>query len=181
MYPVSHFLVPLLLLTAYTVARVGRLPRGGTVLVLLFATQLPDLIDKPLAWTFGILPSGRMLAHSLVVAVPAVVVLAYVAHRRGYGAENTVFAFGYFSHLVGDHYPVLYLGRDYYFFPNMFWPLMAPNPDLEPSFAANAPDLGLMMIVLAGVVVFVCLYALVDSYRRIDAHRGELHERTRLR
>lgn len=170
MDPVSHFLVPLLLLTAYTAARDGRLPRGGTILALLFATQLPDLVDKPLAWTFGVLPSGRMLAHSLVVAVPAVVTLVYVAHRRGYGALGTVFAFGYFSHLVGDYYPVLYLGRDYYFFPNMFWPLMAPNPDpVEPSFAANVPDPGFMTIVLTVFVVLVSLYALVDSYRRIGA------------
>lgn len=108
-----------------------------------------------------------MLAHSLVVAVPIVTGIAYVAYRRGYGVPGIVFAFGYVSHLVGDHYPVLSLGRDYYFFPNMFWPLMSANPDLEPSFAANMPDPGLAMIASVGGIALVCLYALVDSYRRI--------------
>lgn len=167
MNPLAHFLVAFLPLAAYCFARYGRLPRGGLVLLLLFATLLPDLIDKPLAWAFGVIPSGRMLAHSLVIAVPIVTAIAYVAYRRGYGVLGIVFAFGYFSHLVGDHYSVLYLGRDYYFFPNMFWPLMSANPDHEPSFAAHMPEPGLAMIVSIGVIALVCLYALVDSYRRI--------------
>lgn len=65
-----------------------------------------------------------------------------------------MFAFGYLSHLTSDVYPVLYLGREYYFFPNLFWPLMDANPDLESSFAANMPYSGLKMIVSAAVIAF---------------------------
>lgn len=164
--PLNHFLVAFLPLTVYTLIRYRRPPTGVAILVLLFATQLPDLIDKPLAWTFGILPSGRMLAHSLVLAVPIVITLVSVTHRRGYGALGNVFAVGYLSHLVGDFYPALFLGRDYYFFPNMFWPLLAANPDPEPSFAANLPAIGIPLLVSVGFLVFVFVYTLTDSYRR---------------
>lgn len=166
--PLNHFLGAFLPLTVYTLVRYRRPPTGTAILVLLFATQLPDLVDKPLAWTFGILPSGRMLAHSLVLAVPIVTALVYVAHRQGYGALGSVFAFGYLSHLVADFYPALFLGRDYYFFPNMFWPLMAANPDSEPSFAANLPEIGIPLLVSAGFLALVFVYALVDRYRRRD-------------
>lgn len=168
MYPPEHFLVAFLPVTVYTLVRYRRPPTGVAILVLLFATQLPDLVDKPLAWTFGVIPSGRMLAHSLVIAVPVVIAVVYVAHRRGYGALGNTFAVGYFAHLAGDFYPVLSLGRDYYFFPNLFWPLMAANPDEAPSFAANMPDPGLELIVSAGVIALVCAYALADSYRRMS-------------
>lgn len=168
MNPLNHFLVAFLPLAVYTFVRYRRLPTGAAILVLFFATQLPDLIDKPLAWTFGIFPSGRMLAHSLVLAIPIVTALVYVTHRWGYGALGTMFAVGYFSHLATDFYPALFLGRDYYYFPNMFWPLLAANPDHEPSFAANLPDIGIPLLVSAGFVALVFVYAFIDCYRRID-------------
>jgi hypothetical protein len=167
MDPVGHFLIAFLPLIVYTFARYRQPPTGIVILVLLFATQLPDLIDKPLAWTFGILPSGRMVAHSLVIAVPFVVAVVFLARQRGYGDLGIVFAVGYLSHLAADFYPVIFLGRDYYFFPNTFWPLLTANPDSEPSFAAHLPDMGLATIITVGFVVLICLYALVDSYRRI--------------
>jgi hypothetical protein len=167
MDPAGHFLIVFLPWVIYNVARYQQPPSGIAILVLLFATQLPDLIDKPLAWTFGILPSGRMVAHSLVIAIPFVVAVVLLARQRGYGDLGIVFAVGYLSHLAADFYPVMFLGRDYYFFPNMFWPLMTANPDHEPSFAAHLPDMGLATIVTVGFVVLIGLYALVDSYRRI--------------
>lgn len=51
-----------------TLVRERRLPNAKHTVVPLYATQLPDLIDKPLAWSVGILPTGRSLAHSLLTA-----------------------------------------------------------------------------------------------------------------
>lgn len=166
MYPAEHFLFALTPLTVYTLARWRRLPSGPMVLLLLVATQLPDVIDKPLAWTLAILPSGRMLAHSVVVSLPILSVLVLLAARRGYGQGAVVFSAGYLSHIVSDFYPILRYGTDYYFFPNLFWPLMTANPDRTASFAAHSPDSLLSLLVPFIVFGLAGSYCLVSVYRR---------------
>ncbi|MFB6224818.1 MAG: metal-dependent hydrolase [Haloarcula sp.] len=168
MYPAGHFLLAAVPLTAYTVARWRRLPSGPMVLLLLVATQLPDIIDKPLAWTFAILPSGRMLAHSLVVSLPVLTVIVLLAVRRGYGRYAVVFSAGYLSHIAGDFYPIVRLGTEYYFFPNLFWPLLTANPDRTPSFAAHSPDSLLSLTVPLIVFGLAVSYSLMTVYRRGD-------------
>lgn len=49
MMPWGHFAVAFLPYLAYRLLRHRDLPPRRNVLFLLFATQLPDLIDKPLA------------------------------------------------------------------------------------------------------------------------------------
>jgi membrane-bound metal-dependent hydrolase YbcI (DUF457 family) len=80
----------------------GRQPRWREVVILAFATQLPDLIDKPFAWTVPLLPSGRSLAHSLLVAVPLVVCAMVYARHRERVELGAVFGIGYLSHLLAD-------------------------------------------------------------------------------
>ena len=174
MYPAGHFLLAAIPLTIYTVARWRRLPSGPMVLLLLVATQLPDVIDKPLAWTLAILPSGRMLAHSLVVSLPVLTILVLLAARRGYGRYAVVFSAAYLSHIAGDFYPVVRLGTDYYFFPNMFWPLLAANPDRTPSFAAHSPDSLLSLAVPLVVFGLAVSYSFVTVYRRYEHVRAEI-------
>ncbi|MDS0221654.1 metal-dependent hydrolase [Haloarcula sp. S1AR25-5A] len=174
MYPEGHFLLAAVPLTAYTVARWRRLPSGPMVLLLLVATQLPDIIDKPLAWTFAILPSGRMLAHSLVVCLPLLSVLVLLAARRGYGQQAVVFSAAYLSHIAGDFYPVLRLGTEYYFFPNLFWPLLPANPDREASFAAHAPDSLFSLLVPLVVLGLAASYSVIAVYRRRERHLSEV-------
>lgn len=88
---------------AYLAARPRALVRADryAILAALAGSQFPDLIDKPLAWVFGVLPSGRSLAHSLfALAVVCTAVYAFFHVRRrevGLG-----FAVGYLTHLVGD-------------------------------------------------------------------------------
>ncbi|WP_077067789.1 metal-dependent hydrolase [Haloarcula rubripromontorii] len=168
MYPAGHFLLAAVPLTVYTVAQWRRLPSGPMVLLLLVATQLPDVIDKPLAWTFAILPSGRMLAHSLVVSLPLLTGVVLLAARWGYVRYAVVFSAGYLSHIAGDFYPILRLGTEYYFFPNLFWPLLAANPDRTPSFAAHSPDSLLSLAVPMAVFGLAVSYSLVTLYRRDD-------------
>jgi hypothetical protein len=173
-YPEGHFLLAAVPLTAYTVARWRRLPSGPMVLLLLVATQLPDVIDKPLAWTFAVLPSGRMLAHSLVVSLPVLSVLVLAAARRGYGRYAVVFSAAYLSHIAGDFYPLLRLGTNYYFFPNLFWPLLPANPDRTPSFAAHAPESPLSLLVPLVVFGLAASYSVVAVYRRRDRRLSEV-------
>lgn len=77
-------------------------PGGPAALVLLLSTLLPDVVDKPLSWHFGLFPSGFSVAHSVFVAVPVIAAVVIGARRRGRGELGSAFAVGYASHLVGD-------------------------------------------------------------------------------
>ena len=57
MWPWGHLVFGYLL---YLLVR-PRAWRNGdrfAVIVLMIGTQVPDIVDKPLAWWFGVLPSG---------------------------------------------------------------------------------------------------------------------------
>jgi membrane-bound metal-dependent hydrolase YbcI (DUF457 family) len=153
-------------MTAYSLARYHRLPAGSTILLLLVATQLPDIIDKPLAWSFNIIPSGRMLAHSLVITAPALL-LIYILGRRTHKAHlAAIFSLGYLSHLLGDFYLIFVFGREYYFFPNLFWPILPANPDMMPSFAAHAPGSVTQVVLTVTGFSVVCGYVILDLSRK---------------
>ena len=102
MWPWGHLAVGYVLYSLGTRARTGESPDGWNVVALAIGTQFPDLVDKPLAWWLGVLPGGRTLAHSLLVAVPLVVLVAALARRYDAGPRATAFAVGYLSHLAGD-------------------------------------------------------------------------------
>jgi hypothetical protein len=166
--PLQHFAVVALPVTVYSLVRYRRLPTGYTVLILLVATQLPDIIDKPLAWTFGVLPSGRMLAHSIVISGPVLSTLCLLGIYLRKFEYTGLFAVAYLSHIVEDFYPILWQGRSYYFFPNLFWPALPANPDRNPSFGAHAPpSLVVVLITLAGFGL-VTGYVAFDLYHRRD-------------
>ncbi|PSP22600.1 metal-dependent hydrolase [Halobacteriales archaeon QH_10_65_19] len=108
MWPWGHLAVAYLLSTGYVRARFDRPIRGGPVLWLALDSQLPDLVDKPLAWYVRTLPTGRSLAHSLLVVVP-LAVLAYVLARRvGRRESGAVFGIGVLSHVLSDALPALW-------------------------------------------------------------------------
>ena len=102
MWPWEHLAFGYVLYSGYTRLRHGRRPERGPVVALVVATQLPDLIDKPLAWTFDVLPTGRSLGHSVFVAGAFLGVVALLARRRGAPAFGPAVAVGYLSHLLGD-------------------------------------------------------------------------------
>lgn len=108
----------------------GRGPANREAVAVAVGTQLPDLVDKPLAWEFGLLPSGVSLAHSIFVALPVSALAIVVARRRGAQPLGTAFGVGYLSHIVGDGlYPLLVTGEtsvDY-----MLWPLVPAHSGYE--------------------------------------------------
>jgi len=124
MWPWAHLGFGYLL---YRVTPAGRSPPldGAAVLAVAFGTQFPDLIDKPLAWYLGVLPSGRSLAHSLLAFVLVVGVARAVAGRYDRPAVAGGFGVGYLSHLLGDslHALVTVEWADLSF---LLWPLLEP-------------------------------------------------------
>ncbi|OYR75466.1 metal-dependent hydrolase [Halorubrum ezzemoulense] len=118
-FPLEHFLVALLPILAYVLIRNRQLPSKGLLFAVCLGSQFPDLIDKPLAYWVGILPSGRVFTHSLPIAIPiAVIVLGY-----GWRTDRLQIAGGfvaaYFLHLLGDTYRILLAGQ---IPPMLVWP-----------------------------------------------------------
>lgn len=101
MWPWEHVAV------AYLVYSLGRRLAGGRVteaaaLAVALGALFPDLVDKPLSWVLGVLPGGRSLAHSLLVAVPVVLVVGLLTRERRAEAVGIAFGVGYLSHLPLD-------------------------------------------------------------------------------
>jgi hypothetical protein len=128
MWPWAHAAVGYLCYAAYC-RYGGRRPAGPAALAVGLGTQLPDLIDKPLAWYLGVLPHGRSFAHSLVTGVPFVlaplVVLCVARGRRDLGVALAV---GYLSHLVGDGYAAALAGN-WRGLGYLAWPLVPAPTD----------------------------------------------------
>lgn len=130
MWPWEHLAVGYVAYSAYARLRRGEPPDGAEAFLLALGTQLPDLVDKPLAWTFGILPSGTSVAHSVFVAAAFVPTVVLLARRAGVQRWGTALAFGYVSHLPGDVlYPFLTKGE--LPFSILLWPVVV-GPPSEP-------------------------------------------------
>ncbi|WP_440991901.1 metal-dependent hydrolase [Haloarchaeobius baliensis] len=80
----------------------GRRVTGAAAVAVAFGALFPDLVDKPLSWVVGVLPGGRSLAHSLLVAVPVVLAVQLLGRDRRTGLVATAFSVGYLSHLPMD-------------------------------------------------------------------------------
>lgn len=130
MLPWAHAAFGYLLHHVYTGWH-GRRPIGVPALAVVFGTQFPDLLDKPAAWTFGLLASGRSFAHSLftfgLIAILLYVLLGEVRRR-----EFVAFELGYASHLVGDGLAALVAG-EYVELGYLLWPLTSAPIDNEPA------------------------------------------------
>lgn len=77
-------------------------PRSAEAGTVVVASLLPDLVDKPLAWSFDLVVSGYGPAHSVFVALPAVVAVATASLLAGRRWVGVSFAVSYLLHLVGD-------------------------------------------------------------------------------
>jgi membrane-bound metal-dependent hydrolase YbcI (DUF457 family) len=160
MWPWGHLAAGYLIYSAYARLRTGGAPADLPALVAVFATQIPDLVDKPLAWSLSILPSGRSLTHSLVTVGPALAVAWLLATKRDARPLGTALAIGVLSHLFTDAlYPLL--GLDFEFLTFLGWPLLPIPPyEVDSSFAAHfalidlSPSLvfELLLVAIASVV-----------------------------
>lgn len=166
MWPPGHLAV------AYLLVSWGRRVRGdgpvsAQVVVLAVGSQLPDLLDKPLAWVFA-LPSGRTLGHSILFAVPLAVCCVLVSRRLDRPALGTAASVGVLSHVVADAVPALWnpdAGLSF-----LLWPLVSTTPYDEPF-----PGLWELVIDSASdpyVLFEIALVAAALVYWRHDGYPG---------
>lgn len=130
MFPWEHLAVGYLAYSLSVRLWYGRPPTGTEAIAVALATQLPDLLDKPLAWELGVLPSGRSLGHSLLFVVPLVFLVLTATDRR----IGVAVAVGVFLHLATDVVHPVALGSpvDWTF---LLWPLLERPPVETPGAA----------------------------------------------
>jgi membrane-bound metal-dependent hydrolase YbcI (DUF457 family) len=145
MWPWGHVALGYLLYSPFARQRGGRPPTTSAVVAVGVGTLLPDLVDKPLAWSVAVLPNGRSLAHS-AFALVVLVGLAWLLATRWRPRRRVpvaAFAIGYGSHLLGDglHAVVTAQFDDLAY---LLWPVLPPveYPTTQ-SFAAHFAQLSL--------------------------------------
>ena len=108
MWPIGHLAIGYILYAVSTRLRFDEEPADGPVLVVLLGSLFPDLVDKPLAWYLDVLPTGRTLAHSLLVLVPLCTAVYLVSRYYDRAEYGIAFAIGALSHSLVDALPVLW-------------------------------------------------------------------------
>ncbi|WP_224332697.1 metal-dependent hydrolase [Haloprofundus halobius] len=158
MWPWGHLAFGYVCYSLWSRLDAGSPPSGVATLALAFGTQFPDLVDKPLAWTLRLLPSGRSLTHSAFTMVFVVAAVYVYARRRGKRELAVAFGVGYASHLLGDSLYSL-LSGEYWELAFLLYPLTYTDYGVEYGFlyhlsmlsvsSISSPEVGLVLAVTA--------------------------------
>lgn len=108
-------------------------PTSVEAALVIFASLLPDLIDKPLAWQFNVFSSGHAVGHSLFFAVPVSAVVLLLAWRRGKSRLGIAFGVGFLFHLWGDVFPQ-YLRTGTLELHRLLWPVRHEGSGYDTGF-----------------------------------------------
>ncbi|WP_321162973.1 metal-dependent hydrolase [Halorubrum sp. T3] len=159
--PWGHLAIGYLCVSLAVRARYRIPPQGPAVIAVAIGTQLPDLIDKPLAWRFGLIPSGRSLAHSLLFLAALAAIVWALAAQYDRRLEGSAFLGAYLSHVLADMFPAAMAG-EWARLGALLWPItpVYEYPDemdysiigffleLEPA-ALVSPELGITILAIA--------------------------------
>lgn len=121
MQPPVHLVVGYVCYAAYARWKTGDTPRAAPTLAAVGGAAVPDLIDQSLH-ALGLTPVTRTVGHSLLFAVPVIVVVGVLSGNRNRLALGTAFAIGYLSHVATD-VPWHVLSGDYAELGFLAWPL----------------------------------------------------------
>ncbi|WP_435065512.1 metal-dependent hydrolase [Halobaculum sp. EA56] len=190
MWPWGHLAVAylcFLLVTRYT-NRVRQSPMA--LVALATGSQFPDLVDKPLAWSVAVLPSGRSLAHSLITIVLVLAILDRVAARYDRRALVAAFGIGWVSHAVSDLGPRVIVGllrgdaSQLRWTTYLLWPILdsPPYPN-DSSFLAHFMNFRIgpyvsAQFALFALAIILWLYTGAPGARRAHHWIGRAMKRT---
>lgn len=136
MWPWEHAAVAYLAYSLLVRVRRGRPPTGAEALTLAVASVVPDLIDKPLAWEFGVFDAGYGIAHSALVAVPVSAAAVYGSRFYDRLPVAAAFATGWLLHLPGDLF-VGYVHEGYVPFARVLWPVRSVEATYNQGFSGT--------------------------------------------
>ncbi len=122
MWPWEHAVIGYLAYSLFCHAVYRDSPGAAGTLVVVFASVLPDLIDKPLAWEYGVFETGYALGHSIFFAVPLAIAVGWLARVVGRPRLGIAFGLGYLLHLPADVVPI-YLTRGELPIERILWPV----------------------------------------------------------
>lgn len=163
--PPGHFLVAAVPAITYLIWQDRRLPGVPALFVIGVGSQFPDLIDKPLAHLFFILPNGRVGAHSLPIAIPIGGLALVVAWKLNRTRAGGLFVFAYGTHLIADYYKVL-LSPNPRLPTGLLWPLIAASHSrLEPQWAGPNSINVILWSLFSAIVLVLGLVRLLTVYR----------------
>lgn len=128
MWPWEHVIVGYVAYSLFSHLVYRESPSGGTTAAVVFASLLPDLIDKPLSWQFGLFPGGYAIGHSVFFAVPLSIFAGVLAHRYGRSRVGLAFALGYLLHLPSDLFPP-YVRQGVIPLERVLWPIEQAEGD----------------------------------------------------
>ncbi|TYL37159.1 hydrolase [Natronococcus pandeyae] len=122
MWPWEHAIVGYLAYSLFCHVVYRESPGGLEAFAVVFASVLPDLIDKPLAWEYGVFGSGYALGHSIFFAVPLSIVVGLLARQAGRPRAGLAFGLGYLLHLPSDVLDA-YARNGVFQYELMLWPV----------------------------------------------------------
>jgi hypothetical protein len=137
----------------YVVLRDKQIPSLRFVAVVFIGSQFPDLVDKPLAHQFGILPSGRVFMHSLPTALPVMLLVAFYGWQTDRARLAGAFVFSHLFHLLADSYQA-FVSNDSQIPSDLLWPLTPPiaRPVIPPWAGPGGTNIELWTVFSATVL-----------------------------
>lgn len=120
------------------------------IFVVFIGSQFPDLVDKPLAHTVVIIPSGRVFMHSLPFAIPISILVLWYGIATDRPELSDGFVFAYLIHIFSDWQHMLRAGE---LPPNLFWPFIEPLPSPVEPFWAGPGDINVSLWTIFSIVV----------------------------
>lgn len=133
MWPWEHAVIGYVAFSLLVHLFLHRSPTGRETGVFVLASVLPDLVDKPLAWQFGVFESGYALGHSVFFAVPLSITAFLVAARYDRPTLGGAFGVGYLLHLPFDVIPHL-LRSGWFPIERVLWPVTRAEPSHQGGF-----------------------------------------------
>lgn len=147
MMPWGHLAVGYLFYSLGTRLWHQRAPESESIIVLVMATQVPDLIDKPLNWWFSIY-DGRAIGHSLLFVIFACGLVFYFTRDHNRDKLGIAFSIGMVTHLIGDSYQAL-LTMDLNKLSYLLWPFRSPPTYPSDSFLDHLQNWTLQLRLLS--------------------------------
>lgn len=140
MWPWGHLAAGYLLYSIGIRYGADRVPGGWPVVAVALGTQLPDLVDKPLTYSVGLLPAGRSLLHAVVIVGALGLIAVVVATRFDRRAVGSGFAVGLVSHPLADALQTALWGEpaDLTF---IAWPFLPAPPSVEAGYDHHLAEL----------------------------------------
>lgn len=122
MFPWEHAVVGYIAYSLFSHLVFRDSPSARESFLVVVGSLFPDLIDKPLAWQFGVFEGGYAIAHSVFFAVPISILVGILARRYGAGRAGLAFGIGYLLHLPGDLISP-YVERGELAIEKLLWPI----------------------------------------------------------